>query len=364
MRPHPLPTLLFALSCSLVTVNGTAHAQTLAEPIRTELIAKGFSGTVLVTHRGQRVAFESFGLAERAFGVPATNDTRYRVASITKLFAAALVMQLVEAGKLDLHQHIRRYLPDYRGEGASKVTLHQLLSHTSGITNFDQVKSYDDALANGIPAYQLPRTPRQLLDLHSSGPLVAEPGTKFDYNNADYVVLGQIVEHVTGKPFAEALKSGILAPLGLQETGMAEQQAIIPRLAPSYFRPDTSTPLTNDLPVYFQNWYAAGAMYSTANDVAMFADALFGGRLIGASSLRQLLTPVLGDYGYGLWVDSVTVAGRKRAIGHRPGSIMGTNTVIVRYFDEALTVVILANTNVVDTDALAFRIGRTVLESR
>ncbi len=351
--------LVFALAIPL-----QSQAPRLSDAVRQELIANGFSGTVLIARDGERPAVESFGVAERAFGAPVTNETRFRIASITKLFTAVLVMQLVERDSLELGAPIARYLADYRGEGASVVTLHQLLTHTSGIQNFDNIPSYEHALAHGIPHLQLPRTPRQLLDEYASGPLVAEPGSRFEYNNGDYVILGQIIERVTGQRFAEALQERTLRPLGLAETTLAEQSEIVPRLATSYFRADTSSPLGNELPVYYENWYASGALYSTGTDVARFADALFGGRLISAESLRMLLTPARENYAYGLWVDSVRVGARRRAIAHRPGRIMGTNTVLLRYLDEGLTVVILANTNLVDTDALAFRIGRGLLEGR
>ena len=100
-----------------------------------------FSGTVLVRKRGKTLYHESFGLADRAFNVPVTNATKFRAASITKAFTAVLILQLVEEGKLDLRAPIRAYLPDYVGEGADKVSIHNLLNHTSGIENFDRIKA-------------------------------------------------------------------------------------------------------------------------------------------------------------------------------------------------------------------------------
>jgi D-alanyl-D-alanine carboxypeptidase len=122
----------------------------LAATIREYARQNAFSGTVLVHHRG-RIAFrESFGLADRAWNVPVTNSTRFRIASITKLFTSALILQLMEQGRVALDAPIRTYLPDYPGDGGDRVTIHQLLNHTSGIENFDRVKSYEEAVAHGI----------------------------------------------------------------------------------------------------------------------------------------------------------------------------------------------------------------------
>ena len=272
-------------------------------------------------------------------------------------------MRLWEAGKLDLDAPIAAYLPDYKGAGAKTVKLRQLLNHTSGIENFDKgLTSYADAAKKGVPAYQVPHTPKELMDLFASGVLVHAPGTKFDYNNGDYVILGQVIEAVEGAPFDQIVSREITVPLAMASTGMAWQYAIIPRLAPGYYK-DGDTPLANDLPVYAQNWYAAGGMYSTADDLLVFAHALYGGGLIPAARLGALLTPGLEEYGFGLWVSTLDVDGRKHRFAQRPGRIMGANTLLLRLLDDDVTIIILANTNLVDSDHLGFEIARTVLRA-
>ena len=316
-----------------------------------------FNGTILVHDGGRVVYHRSFGLAERAFGVPADNATRYRIASITKLFTAALVLQLHQEGKVRLDGTIRTYLPGYPGEGGDRVTVHHLLSHTSGIENFDRVKSLQEALERGVEPYQKPHTTDALLRYCCSGRLAHEPGSAFAYNNADYVVLGKIVEQVTGRTYEEALSERILGPLGMRDTGMLRQDAIVPRLASTYFRRDDTRTLINDLPVYMENWYAAGAMYSTATDLLAFAGALFGGTLLKPESLGRMLQPGMDDYGYGLWSYSFAHGGRRHRVAKRPGSIMGANTVLYRLLDRNATVILLGNTNLADLDELAQRIG-------
>ena len=215
-----------------------------------------FNGSILVQKGGSTTYAKSFGLANRSFQVPNTNQTRYWIASITKLFTAALILGLHEQGKVDLQKTIGTYLPDYSGEGAGKVTLHQLLNHTSGLANFDTVKDIETALKSGIPNYQTPYTSDQLLAKYCSGKLVSTPGKVFDYNNADYIILGKIVERVYGKPYEQVLRERILQPLKLESTGMLHQSDIVVGLADTYFFRDDLKALVNDLPVYPENWSA------------------------------------------------------------------------------------------------------------
>lgn len=330
----------------------------LATVIAGEAREHDFNGTILVQDGGRTLYHGSFGVAERAFGAPADTTTRYRVASITKLFTAALVMQLHQEGRLHVDSTLGAYLPDYPGEGADRVTLHQLLNHTSGIEGFDREQSFQEAVDNGIERYQKPHTPAALLARCCSGRLASEPGTAFAYNNADYIVLGLIIERVTGKPFADVLDERILRPLGMRDTGMIRSDAIIPRLASTYFfRPDTRTLIT-DLPVYPENWYAAGGMYSTTRDLLAFADALFSGEgLLRPEALARLLAPGQDEYGYGLWSYAFERGGTRHRVAKRPGSIMGANAVLYRLLDRDATIVILGNTNLTDLDELAQRIA-------
>lgn len=278
-----------------------ARGQALAPGLDSLVIAyareHSFNGTVLVQDGGHIRLHRAFGVAERAFHTPADTATRYRVASITKLFTSVLILQLVQEGKLALETPIRGYLPDYPGAGADRVTIHQLLNHTSGIANFDrEVTSYQQAIANGIEQYQKPHTTDALLRRCCSGPLVSQPGVAFSYNNSDYIVLGKIIERVTGKRFGEVLSERILRPLGLRDTGMLRQDTVMEGLASTYFYRDDTRTLVNDLPVYIENWYAAGGMYSTTSDLLNFADALFGSeRLLNAEMRTRLLAPGLDD---------------------------------------------------------------------
>nr|WP_298152521.1 serine hydrolase domain-containing protein [uncultured Pseudoxanthomonas sp.] len=323
--------------------------------------AHDFSGTVLVQQQGRRRYARSFGQADIAHGVAHTPQTRYWVASITKLFTAALVLQLHEQGRLDLQATLASYLPECTGAGARTITVHQLLNHTSGLENFDQVTRLEQALAEGMPHYQLPRDPAQLARGVCNGPQAHAPGTTFDYNNGDYLLLGRIIETITGTPYAQALRERILAPLHLADTGLLRHADIVPGLAATYSYREDLKALANDLPVYPENWGPSGALYSTVDDVLAFSDALFGARLISRDSLARLLAPGLDEYGYGLWVYTTRVGHDTLRVAKRPGRIMGAQAQLYRFLDRDLTVVILANTDRTDLDVFVARIGKAAL---
>lgn len=320
-----------------------------------------FNGTILIQKKGEISFAKSFGLANISFKVPNTPQTKYKIASITKVFTSVLILQLYEQGKIDLNKTIGTYLPDYAGEGAGKVTIHQLLNHTSGLPNFDTVTDMETALKSGIPVYQTPYTSDQLLARFCSGKLVNVPGKVFDYNNADYIVLGKIIERVYGHPYERVLRDKILQPLKMDNTGMLHQSDILEGLADTYFyRPDLKA-LVNDLPVYPENWYAAGGMYSTVSDVLAFANALFGARLLKRETLALMTKPGLDDYGYGLWAYDTKINGKKHRVVKRPGQIMGAQTQLYHFLDDDVTIIILSNTGTTNLDELVAEIGKTVV---
>lgn len=347
--------LLFLTLCAPASAADVSPQ--LSDAIAAEAARRGFDGNILVRDaQGERYAGR-FGAADRAFGIAHARDTRYWIASVTKLFTATLVLQLAADGKLDLQAPIRRYLPDYAGTGGDSITLHHLLNHTAGLPQY-MAQGEADAIANGMAVYQLPHTLDALVAKYCSGAPKTTPGEVFDYNNADYVLLGAIVERVAGQSFERVLRERILQPLRLRDTGMLRQADIVPTLARSYFGGDTPR---NDLPVYPENWGASGAMYSTVDDLATFAEALFGGTLLDAASLERLLAPGLDEYGYRVWSYRMTVDGRSVRVAKRTGRIMGAQPQLFRVIDDGVTLVLLANSDDADTDELVAAIAREVI---
>jgi CubicO group peptidase (beta-lactamase class C family) len=324
-----------------------------------------FNGTILIAQNSKAVYKKSFGFANFAFKVPNTTDTKYKVASITKAFTAVLILQLYEQGKIDLENSITTYLPDYKGPAGDKVSVKKLLNMTSGLRNMDEGVTLESALKSGIPQFQLPHTSDEMLANYCSDTLVSKPGTRFDYNNADYIILGKIIERVTGKTYEEALKNNILNPLKMSNSGMVSQEKIIDKLADTYFYRDTSKILTNDLPVYISNWYAAGAMYSTADDIAKFSDALFARKLLKQETSNQMFTSGEGEYGFGVWVyKDYKIHQKMFTIIKRPGRIIGAQTMLFHILENNSTIIILSNTGTVSLDDFAAKIAKQIIPYR
>lgn len=314
-----------------------------------------FSGTILIQKNDQTQYQNSFGLANRQFSIPNTNETKYKIASITKIFTSVLIMQLYEQGKIDLNSPVKTYIPDYSGKGADKITIHHLLNHTSGLPYIGP-KSKEDALDNGMEEFQMPHTIDDAIKNYYSHDLVNEPGKVFSYNNGEYIILGKIIENIYKKSFEEVLIQQILEPLGMNNSGLLFQYKIIKNLSDSYFTMSDSSGLVNDLPVYIQNWYSAGAMYSTSTDLSKFSKSLFSNKLIKQETLKLMLNPGLEDYGLGLWIYYLEINGKKYKVIKRPGDIMGTKSMLVYLPDEYLSIILLANTDSTDLDDFSYQI--------
>jgi len=326
--------------------------------------ATRFSGAVCLTDRGRTVLSAAAGLANIPHVVPATPTTRFWMASITKVYTSAVVLKLVDAGRVELDAPASRYIPGYgRGE-AARITVRQLLNHTSGLPLEVTVSSYEEALKSGLAPYSLPRTGEQLVAAYGNGPPARPVGSTFEYNNADYFVLGLLVEKITGLSWRAAVERHILTPLGLSDTGFMQQARVTPRMADCYLRTAENGPLVNPLPVYAENWYAGGAMWATVGDLAAFGDALFRGRLLSPASLRAFLTPGLDDYGLGLWIRKLKVDGRVLPVAERYGSIMGANGILFSVLGGSLTVAVLANTNLVNLGDFAADLAKARLKAR
>ena len=321
-----------------------------------------FNGTILIQQDSKIIFHKSFGLANIPFKVPNNIDTKYKVASITKAFTSVLILQLYENGKLDLAKTIKTYLPDYTGEGADKVKIHHLLNMTAGMVNIDRIPSVEYVLKNGLPLYQTPYTSDQILVKYCSDSLVNEPGEVFDYNNADYIILGKIIEKLYGKTFEQILNERILEPLGMTSSGMLYQHNIIDNLADTYFYRDDLNTLVNDLPVYIENWYSDGAMYSTTEDILKFSNALFGLKLLKKETLDRMIQPGLDNYGYGVWINNFKINNKQFTAVKRPGLIMGAQSMLLHFLNPDLTVIILSNTGTTDLDEFVLEISKQIIE--
>ena len=317
-----------------------------------------FNGTILVRQNGNKIYNESFGLANFQFEIHNTNDTKYKIASITKLFTSVLTMQLAEQGKIDLNQNIKTYLPNYKGEGAEKVKIFNLLTATSGIESNEK-----DAKGDDIPAmYARPYSTDELLNLFCSGKLENEPGKVWNYNNADYVILGKIIETIYDKPCEDVLKEKILEPLKMNSTGMFNMTKVIKNLANVYEVNDSTRVIENTPPIYTENYYAAGGLYSTADDLLKFSNALYGDKLLNRNSVKLIIQPYLSSYGLGIWVYDMNVNNQKVRIAERQGAIWGTKTRLLHILDKDITIILLTNAQTTSIDNIQAEIIKELLK--
>lgn len=317
-----------------------------------------FNGSILVQKDSLVLYQNSYGIADRRFNIPIKNNTKYKIASITKAFTAVLILQLRDNKKINLDETIDQYLSEYKGEASSKVTIHQLLNHTSGMRQIDTISSLNSAFRNGLGYLQRPNTSDQLLKLFEKDKLVNEPSKNWDYNNFEYVVLGKIIEKIYNQSYDEVLKNKILKPLKMENTGVIHTDEIINNLASTYFIGEDPNKLMPDLPVYMENWYASGSLYSCTKDLIKFSNAIFHENFITKESLDLMLRPGLNEYGYGVWIRG----NGDLKVMERFGSIMGANSVWTQFLNKNITVILLSNTNLTDLGKFALNIGKELID--
>lgn len=353
--------LILAAGFFLITILSSGQTRNIDKFLSTYATDHKFSGTILINSKDQVVYHNSFGFANRQFRDANTNDTKYKIASVTKLFTSVLIMQLYEHGRIDLNGTVKTYLPEYSGEGADKITIRNLLNHTSGLP-YVGPKSKEEALEKGMEEFQLPHSVDESIRKFYSHDLVNEPGKVFSYNNGEYIILGRIIEKIYGKSFEEVLRQQILSPLEMNASGLLFQYKITDNLADTYFTMNDSSGLVNDLPAFIQNWYSAGAMYSTTFDLSRFSKALFSYMLVKKETLELMLHPGLEDYGFGLWIYDMKIKEKKFRVIKRPGDIMGAQAMFIYLPEIKLSVIILANTDSVKLDDLADEIIKQVVK--
>jgi CubicO group peptidase (beta-lactamase class C family) len=351
MMSHVRPcTLLLVLACS-ASPGCAAHAADKSAAID-KLVSQYadyglFSGTVLVAEHDQVIFKNGYGLANREWNIPNTPDVKFRLGSLTKQFTSMLVMQQVAKGTIALDAHPIDYLPYYRKDTGAKVTIHQLLNHTSGIPSYtDDPKFFPDQSRNYYAV-------DDFVKKFCSGDLQFEPGTKFHYDNSGYFILGAILEHATGQSYEGLLKQQILDPLGMKDTGYDHHAEILPKRATGYQRGlgeiGNAPYLDMALP------YAAGSLYSTVEDLYKWDQALYKDTLLAADLKRKIFTPGLEHYGYG-W-NIVTVPAHDPGAGQtmiaHGGGINGFNTLEQRLAGDHDLILLFNNTPGANLDEMA-----------
>jgi CubicO group peptidase (beta-lactamase class C family) len=317
-------------------------------PMRLDSLARAyvsrgeFSGVVLVAAHGAIVYEHAFGEANREWHIPNTIATRFRIASTTKQFTAALVLRLAEEGKLRLDGHIVDYLPDYPRPQGERITLEHLLTHTSGLPDYPRLPRFYEDHASRT------HTTGELLALFDTLPLGFPPGSKWEYSNSGYAVLGAIVERVTDTTYADALRQHLLIPLGLLDTGYDDPAAVTERRAAGYVR--TPEGIQNAPFIDPSTVFAAGMLHSSAHDLLSWAELLRAGRVFrDTSDAAAMVAPhvptglPLGAYGYGVFVGTQSLGGRPATVIQHGGTINGFTTGFWRMPAEDRVIIVLDN---------------------
>jgi CubicO group peptidase (beta-lactamase class C family) len=346
MVNKPLPTLLLlGLVLSPTSAAAQGHVEKIDALLSRYHEYELFNGAVLVAESRRIIYEKGFGYADMEWQVANDASTKFRVGSVTKQFTASLILQLVEEGKIDLQATIREYLPDYPPEQGDRVTIHQLLTHTSGIPSYTGLPDFDQVMRD-------PYDPEAFLEVFSGLELEFEPGSEWRYSNSGYFLLGVIIERVTGRPYDEVLHDRILAPLGLANTGYDHYEEIIEREAEGYVQTVTGYEdapyLDTSIP------FSAGMMYSTVEDLFAWDQSLYGNGPFREARTKELMFTPYAEvpfdededvhYGYGWLLRRVPVGEDTIDVIEHGGGIFGFTTGFRRIPEDGNTIIVMDNT--------------------
>ena len=354
MRIHPISRGVFLGGLVATMVRPTAASPELSSYGRVleRYHAAGMFDGVVGVAFGSRLAYRgAAGLADRERSVPHSIYETFRIASVTKQFTAVLAMQLVERHVLDLDAPIGRYLPTLP-PAAGVVTTRQLLKNVSGLPNLDTIAGA--YTRDGVPLDDLPAYVASLPIV----PLAAEPGTKFSYNNLDFILVGAVLQRIAGTTYATLLQERILDPLKLSSTGLYDRE--VPAAHVRGYENGGSTLIPETLG-RLRNFGPAGSMYSTLADLARWDRSLLRNTILGRSATNEMFTPdkVFGYVGLGSWAYDLKVPGESNAIRvvERQGNIGGIQVLNVLAPAANVSMSIMANTDYADLFNLYSRRG-------
>jgi D-alanyl-D-alanine carboxypeptidase len=344
-RPHAIlrssafcGILILALASAISQTDSTKHAFDQADAyLAKEAKTNFFRGAVLVGVNGKIEFEKSYGNANDEWEVHNTPTTKFRIASLTKQFTAACILLLQERGRLNVRDPISKYLSGLP-DTWQHITIHQLLTHTSGITNYMSDSQVARIRRTGA-------TPWEMVSLVAAKPLEFSPGTKWAYSNTGYILLGMIIEKTSSQSYTDFLKSNIFEPLGMTNSGYDRATDILKDRASGYEIKDGH--LVNAEFIDMNIPYAAGGIYSTVEDMYRWNEALaHEGKLLSADSLKQMFTPypetaTQGQhYGYGVVITELKFG---KLLYYHGGGVDGFSTSIQRYPKEQVCIIVLTN---------------------
>jgi CubicO group peptidase (beta-lactamase class C family) len=344
MKKHSLTLLTLILTFSVKAQIGAFDSLVGAYNAQ-----HSFNGVALLAVNGKVLHSKAIGVASKDTKKPISLESKFRIASMTKVFTAIMVMKLVEDHKLDLNKTIGEYFPAYTGEGREKVTLHHLLTYSSGIENKTESLS--------MKPFQTKTTLDDFITEYCSGRLIEVPGVKSSYSNTEYIILHKIIELVSGKSYSEYLNEVIIKPLKLKNTGIISSKKELKGLVQAYTYSDSLKTLTADEPYYGEMYFGAGSMYATCNDLLVFDQAIFSNKLLTKQSTQKLLEihDKLGYTAYGFW-GSTGWGSFNEKFYYRTGGILGSTSNWIHTMGTNKTIILLSNTDATNLYELSEKI--------
>ncbi len=336
--------LALAVAIALAPIAPPGYAQTAGQEaleqnidaVMTEVFKPGQPGAAIVLRKnGKTLLRKGYGLADLELNVPVEPDMIFRLGSITKQFTAVSILMLAEQGKLGLQDEITKFLPDYPVQGR-RITVEHLLTHTSGIQSLTDMPEW-------LSMWRKDFTPKELIDLFKDKPLQFEPGEHWVYNNSGYILLGAIIEKVAGQSYEEFVDSRIFKPLGMKSSYYGNTERIIPRRIPGYQTGKDG--FINAPYLSMTQPYAAGSLLSSVDDLAVWSEAIFSGKLVKKEWLDKAFKPYQlkngesAGYGYGWFIADFE---GHRSIEHG-GGINGFTSYEMTFPEDGVFLAILTN---------------------
>lgn len=289
-----------------------------------------FSGSIAAIKRGKILFKKAYGYASIEHKVKNDIETKYRIWSITKQFTATAILILEERGLLKVNDSLKKYFPNW-SELNNQVTIHHLLTHTSGIFNYSTIHKSHQTFQ------RIQHEKPDLIKMFISKPLDFEPGTQWNYSNTGYYILGMLIEELSGKNYSQFLSENIFLPLGMLNTGVDDDRKIVQNKASGYYL--NGNDLIHCNYINMNLILSSGAMYSTVEDLLIWDQALNNDKLLSRKSIKKMNTQYKNNYGYGV---SINMNGDKRVVHHN-GGCEGFLSEIHRYVDNDFAVVVLSN---------------------
>jgi CubicO group peptidase (beta-lactamase class C family) len=307
-----------------------------------------FNGAILVMKDGKELYKGAHGAGDIVKNELNNTETKFNLASVSKQFTSMVILQLVQEGKLGLQGKLSQYLPWYRKDVADKVTIHHLLSHTSGIPSYTNKEGFMETdVCNAV-------VPKEFTLSNCSDDLEFEPGADWAYNNSGYYILGALIEEVTGKPYHEVLQEKIFGPLGMNNSGVDYEGNLTNKAIGYTIGEDGGLEVAKC--IHMSVPHAAGAIYSTIDDMYLWDRALNTEKLLSKALIDSMYTPVMKSYGYAWGIHEKN----GRTTYEHGGGIFGFSTYILRIPGDDLFITVLCNSDGVKSSKVASDIAAII----